>query len=87
MSGLFGGGTTVVQPAPPTPQAPAPLPDPNSPAALQARRNAQNKLLSQAGRSSTILTTAANRGGQARQAGTLAGSGGAYSNATLGGGS
>lgn len=71
MSGLFGGGSTP-QPAPPTPQAPAPLPDSNSPAALQARRNAQNKLLAQAGRTSTILTTAANRGGQSR---TIAGGG------------
>lgn len=46
-------------PAPPTPLPPPPMPDPYNPAALEAAK-AQAAL--RAGRSSTILTTAANRG-------------------------
>lgn len=62
MTSLFGGGgsnTTVVQA--PTPLPPPTMPDPNSPANIaagnmQARQDAMN-----AGRQSTILTTAATR--------------------------
>lgn len=89
MTNLFGGGgTTVVQQAPPPVTPPVPLPDFNSPAALEARRVAQNQMLASAGRSSTVLTSANNRAGQA-QGKTLAASGGptmAYTGATLGAG-
>lgn len=40
----------------PAPQAPAPMPDSESPAAREARRRKQMDVLSRAGRSSTILT-------------------------------
>lgn len=40
----------------PAAQAPAPMPDSDSPAAREARRRAQMDVLSRAGRSSTILT-------------------------------
>lgn len=86
MSTLFGGGqTTIVQPAP-TVTPPAPLPDSNSPAALEARRAAQDKLLASAGRSSTILTTRTNRG--SAQGKTVAGGGAPatpYTSSTLAG--
>jgi hypothetical protein len=54
------------------------MPDPYNPAALEAAK-AQAAL--RAGRSSTILTTAANRGGQAAAGGVSA----PYSGRSLGG--
>jgi hypothetical protein len=51
MAGLFGGG----QPTP-TPKPPAPMPDPDSPAVHEASRREQERVLSRAGRRSTILT-------------------------------
>jgi hypothetical protein len=66
-------------PAPPTPQPPPPMPDPYDPAALEAAK-AQAAL--RAGRSSTILTTAANRGTAAAASGLSA----PYSGRSLGGG-
>lgn len=60
MTGLFGGGGDA-----PTPKTPAPMPDDQSPGVLEAKRVASEKILSRAGRMSTILTTPANRGGAA----------------------
>lgn len=59
MSSLFSPAT------PPTPavQKPAPMPDPNSPSILEAKRNTEMGILNRAGRSSTILTAPGNRGG------------------------
>lgn len=71
-----GGGTTVNIPPAPTPTPPPTMPDPFSPASMEAARNAQAAAL-QGGRSSTILTTAASRA-----SGTIAG--GAYGGAKLG---
>lgn len=42
------------KPAPPTP--PAPMPDPMSPAVLEAKRRNTELLMNRAGRSSTILS-------------------------------
>lgn len=56
MSGLFGGGA-------PSPKPPAPMPDDQSPAVVQARKTEQERILSRAGRQSTILTRPENRGG------------------------
>jgi hypothetical protein len=66
-------------PPPPTPQPPPPMPDPFDPAAMET---AKAQAAARAGRSSTILTTAANRGVP------VAGGGGAapYSGRSLGGG-
>lgn len=63
MSGLFS--PPPPPPPPPTPEVkpPAPLPDQNSPGALEAKRKAQQDILSRAGRSSTILTAPNQRGG------------------------
>lgn len=82
MSGIFGGGgTTVNMPAPAAPIPPPQLPDPSNPAALDAARTAA---AARAGRSSTILTNASNRGTIA--AGGSPGVGTApYSGKTLGG--
>lgn len=85
MTGLFHHDAPVVQAAP-APTPPAPLPDMNSPAALEAQRAAQNKLLASAGRSSTILTTRNNRG--STQGKTVAGGGAPatpYTSSTLAG--
>jgi hypothetical protein len=57
MSALFKAPTVNVPP--PTPVAPPPMPDPYSPAALEA---AKAQAAMRAGRSSTVLTTAANQG-------------------------
>jgi len=54
MSGLFA-------PKMPTPQAPAPMPDDQSAAVLEAKRKAQADILARAGRSSTILTAPKDR--------------------------
>lgn len=59
MSGLFGGGD---QPQA-TPKPPAPMPDDQSAGVREAKRAAQEKILSRAGRQSTILTKPENRGG------------------------
>lgn len=61
MSGLFGSQQAA--PVAPTPAAPAPMPDPNSPAVQAARLKAQSDIMSRAGRSSTILTAPKDRGG------------------------
>lgn len=62
MSGLFGSSPQPI-PASPTPKPPAEMPDSQSPAVLEARRKAQQDILSRAGRSSTILTAPEQRGG------------------------
>lgn len=50
MSGLFPKPQVV------TPQAPAPVPDMNSPAVMEAQRKAAMDAQARAGRASTILT-------------------------------
>lgn len=59
MSGMFG---TPSPPPTPAVQPPAPMPDANSPAALDAKRNAQLDIMNRAGRTSTILTAPGQRG-------------------------
>jgi hypothetical protein len=71
MTALFKAPTVNIPP--PTPVAPPPMPDPYSPAALEA---AKAQAATRAGRSSTVLTTAANQGN---------GAGSTYSGRTLGG--
>lgn len=53
----------IIQAAPPAPKDPAPMPDTDSPAVMEARRRAQADILRRAGRSSTILTAPEQRGG------------------------
>jgi len=53
---------TQAMPAAPTPQLPAPMPDPSSPAVLEAQRATAANIMARAGRSSTILTTPKTRG-------------------------
>jgi hypothetical protein len=77
MSSLFKAPTVNI-PAP-TPVPPPTMPDPYSPAALEA---AKAQAAARAGRSSTILTTAANRGAQAAAGGASV----PYSGTSLGGG-
>lgn len=73
MGALFGGGGgSAPPPVMPQIQKPALLPDEKSPAVLEAKRRAQMDMMSRAGRSSTILTSPGNRGGD-------------YSKVTLGG--
>lgn len=74
MSSIFGSNDPP--PPPPPPKPPAPMPDMNSPAAIEARRKAQMDIMGRAGRQSTILTASKNRGG--RQSGD-------YGGTTLGG--
>jgi hypothetical protein len=78
MSALFKAPTVNI-PAPPTPVPPPPMPDPFSPAAQEAARA---QAAERAGRSSTILTTAANRGAVATSGASVP-----YSGKSLGGGS
>ncbi len=73
MSGLFGGGQST-----PAPKPPAPMPDDQSPAVLEAKRRAQEQVVSRAGRQSTILTNPQNR--------SVASGSDAYSSRTLGAG-
>jgi len=78
MSSLFKAPTINIPP-PPTPAPPPPMPDPYNPAAQEAARV---QAAARAGRTSTVLTTTANRGAQV-------GAGGAsvpYSGKSLGGG-
>jgi hypothetical protein len=75
MSALFKAPTL---PPPPTPQAPPPMPDPYNPATLEA---AKAQAAARAGRSSTILTTSANRNGSPAASGVSA----PYSGRSLGG--
>jgi hypothetical protein len=75
MTALFKAPTI---PPPPAPLPPPPMPDPYNPAALEAAK-AQAAL--RAGRSSTILSTAASRGGQAAASGVSA----PYTGRSLGG--
>ncbi len=77
MTALFKPPSINIPP-PPTPQAPPPMPDPFDPAAMEA---AKAQAAARAGRSSTILTTAANRGGQIAGGGATA----PYSGRSLGG--
>lgn len=58
MSGIFSSKPAAMPVAPviPAVQPPAPMPDQNSAAALEAKRRAQMDIASRAGRSSTILT-------------------------------
>jgi hypothetical protein len=76
MTALFKAPTI---PSPPTPLPPPPMPDPYNPAALEA---AKTQAALRAGRSSTILTTAANRGGQSAASAVSV----PYSGRSLGGG-
>ena len=75
MSALFK--TPTIPPAP-TPLPPPTMPDPYNPATLEA---AKTQAALRAGRSSTILTTAANRGGQPAASGVSM----PYSGRSLGG--
>jgi len=77
MSALFKPPSINV--SPPTPLPPPPMPDPFNPAAMEA---AKVQAAARAGRTSTILTTAANRGAQAAAGGTSL----PYSGKSLGGG-
>ena len=78
MSSLFKPPTINIPP-PPAPLPPPPMPDPFNPATMEA---AKAQAAARAGRSSTILTTAANRA-----APTATGSTGVpYSGRSLGGG-
>lgn len=54
--------STLFNPKPPQQQAPAPMPDPQNPAVLEASRKAALDITQRAGRSSTILTDATTRG-------------------------
>jgi hypothetical protein len=56
MAGLFA-------PKIPDPKPVAPMPDPEGPESIAARRRAQSDILSRAGRSSTILTSVGSRSG------------------------
>lgn len=76
MSGLF---KTPTPPPPPAPIPPPPMPDPFNPQALAM---AKQQASLRAGRSSTIMTQAGNRGTIAQGAGA----GVPYAGTTLGGG-
>ena len=80
MSSLFKAPTVNIPapPPPPTPIAPPPMPDPYDPAAMEA---AKVQAAQRAGRSATILTTAANRGQSAASGGGSV----PYGGTTLGG--
>lgn len=77
MASLFKAPTVNIPP-PPAPTPPPPMPDPFSPSALNA---AKQQAAQRAGRSSTILSQAGNRGTIAQGA-----VGVPYSGVTLGGG-
>ena len=62
MGSMFSAPTP---PPPVKPKAPAPMPDEMSPAALEARRKKQVADLGRVGRTGTILTGEADRGGTA----------------------
>ena len=81
MSSLFKPPTINIPPppAPPAPLPPPPMPDPFNPAAMEA---AKAQAAARAGRSSTILTTAANRGVQTATGGASV----PYSGRSLGSG-
>jgi hypothetical protein len=64
MSSLFKAPTVNIPP-PPVPAPPPPMPDPYNPAAMEA---AKAQAAARTGRSSTILTTASNRGVQSASA-------------------
>jgi hypothetical protein len=80
LTSLFGGSQPL--PTPPAVTPPPTMPDPFGPQSQEAARLAAAKA-GAAGRSSTILTTAGNRGRSTFAGG--AGAGSAYSNSTLGG--
>jgi hypothetical protein len=75
MGGLFGGSA----PPPPKPQPPAPMPDDQSPAVLEARRQKMLAAGLRQGRDSTILSNPSDRASSAPSAS------GDYSRSTLGG--
>jgi len=77
MSALFKPPSINIPP-PPAPLPPPPMPDPFNPAAMEA---AKAQAAARAGRSSTILSTAANRGTQ-----PAVGSSVPYGGRSLGGG-
>lgn len=62
MGGMFSPKQTPLPP-PPEPKPVAPMPDANSPQVRERRRAAQADIMGRAGRSSTILTAPADRGG------------------------
>lgn len=75
MSALFKPPSINI---PPAPLPPPPMPDPFNPAAMEA---AKAQAASRAGRSSTILSNATNRGAQAAASGAAV----PYSARSLGG--
>lgn len=65
MSSIFSkGGGAQPTPVAPTPTPPPTMPDPFDPAGLAAQQKAREAAMNAAGRSSTILTTAASRAPQ-----------------------
>lgn len=56
---------------PVVPTPPAPMPDPNSPAVLEARRKKTSDMMNRAGRASTILSQGGGAGGSDYSAKTL----------------
>jgi len=91
---FFSGGSAAPAPAPPplppvlanppTPQPVAPMPDPYSPAVMEAGQAAMRRALGTRGRSSTILTRPQDRIATPGT-GTLAAGTQAYGASTLGG--
>lgn len=57
MSSIFGGQKA------PLPKPPAPMPDEQSPAVLEAKRREAERIMSRGGRRSTILSAPEDRGG------------------------
>lgn len=55
MGGLFGGGSKP-PPPPPPPPPPLPMPDPNDPAILAAKRREEMLARARSGRASTLLS-------------------------------
>lgn len=75
MGGLFAPKPQpIIQQAPPEVKPPAPMPDQNSPAALEARRRAQMDMMGRVSRTDTILTAPNQRGGNTDYAASKLGS-------------
>jgi hypothetical protein len=68
----------------PTPAPPPVMPDPNSPDAVAAKRQAQQDAMGRAGRSSTILSTAMSRTPDSTGATPAASTATAYGSSKLG---
>jgi hypothetical protein len=63
LRGALRQGMFASDPIPtPAVKPPAPMPDPNSPGALEAKRKTELDIMGRAGRSSTILTAPKDRG-------------------------